>query len=197
MEVPSEIAVVKSMSDRLVTTHPAESARSAFEKMERRGVHHLPVIDESGKLIGLLSSRDFYRALADDFTKTAAGPTEAGLSAETLQGQMASRSSGATIRSIHELNPRMIVRDFMTMHPTAISPETEVREAAQIMIDEKISALVVVDSDKVVGMITHEDMLRVLTEVLGGPSQEFRRVEALLYNSPLSQVVNAISNAGL
>ena len=48
-----------------------------------------------------------------------------------------------------------------------MQPETDVRHAARLMREQKIGALPVVDGDRVVGILTESDVLRVFQDVLG------------------------------
>ncbi len=59
------------------------------------------------------------------------------------------------------------VEDF-TLGPTyAVAPDSPVREVARVMAERKLGSAVVVEGDKVVGMFTTIDALRVLASVLG------------------------------
>ena len=198
MEIPSEIPVSTSMAHRLLTTGPNESLQSAYERMERRGVHHLPVIDEDGRLVGLLNHRPQADTLEESscFSQPAVSAYDA----------LASRHRGALEAMFERGSDDSIlaasivtqtVGQAMAPHPTVISPSTQVRDAAKLMIDSKISALVVVEKTEVVGLITHEDMLRVLVDLLDGNLGDFKALEAAVYNSPIGIVVNALNNVGL
>ena len=54
------------------------------------------------------------------------------------------------------------VRDVMTPQPTAIASDATVVEAARRMSSENVGSLPVVDSDKLVGMVTDRDLVLVL-----------------------------------
>ena len=62
---PSEEAAVGSvMTDDVVSVPPTATIWDAASTMERRGVKRLPVIDESGDLVGIVSRADIVRAMA-------------------------------------------------------------------------------------------------------------------------------------
>ena len=212
MEIPSEIPVSSSMAHRLLTTGPNESLQSAYERMDRRGVHHLPVIDEGGRLVGLLSHRPPCETSVEDFRRPLARSAGASASSPSYDvlpvapsGALASQHLG-TLESMFGANDdstlagsivTQTVGQAMAPHPTVISPSTEVRDAAKLMIDAKVSALVVVDKREVVGLITHEDMLRVLVDLLDGNLGDLKRIEAAVFTSPIGDVMNALNNMGL
>ena len=57
------------------------------------------------------------------------------------------------------------VQDAMTSNPSAITPETSAREAAQLMKSEDTGVVPIVDGGKVVGVITDRDIaLRIVGE---------------------------------
>jgi CBS domain-containing protein len=57
------------------------------------------------------------------------------------------------------------VRDLMTQNPRAVRPDDTVVDAARMMRDENVGSLPVVDSDRLIGMITDRDLsVRVVAE---------------------------------
>ena len=51
------------MKQHVVTAHPHTSVRAGLAAMAEAGVRHLPVVDETGLLVGLVSQLDLVRAL--------------------------------------------------------------------------------------------------------------------------------------
>jgi acetoin utilization protein AcuB len=110
--------------------------------MEDNDFRRLPVIDD-GKLVGILTWSDICKALPF------------GASPSAIFGQ-------------DYLVAKMLVSQVMTPDPIAVTPLTTIDQAAQIMLQHKISGLPVVLGDKVIGIITESDMLRILvTETAG------------------------------
>jgi len=56
----------------------------------------------------------------------------------------------------------MLVRDVMTRNPVTIQADAPVREAAALLRRHEIGGLPVMEGDKLVGMITESDILRLL-----------------------------------
>ena len=126
---------------RLVMTPDPETVleeASLFEAaalMAELGVRHLPVVDELGKLIGMLSDRDIRSAIGD--------PVEA------LRGRHEDSESRAS--------------DVMSPDPLRASLDTPVSEIAEMLVDERIGAVPVVDEgDRPVGIISYVDLIRFL-----------------------------------
>ncbi len=61
----SEIPAAAVMSSPLVVIHPDESFDDAVQVMKKNHVHHLPVVDENGLLVGILAQSDLGRRLSN------------------------------------------------------------------------------------------------------------------------------------
>lgn len=60
----SPLTVSQLMKTPAHVVHPKTTLAHAREEMSRAGIHHLPVVDGSGTLVGMLSARDIDRAIA-------------------------------------------------------------------------------------------------------------------------------------
>ncbi len=121
------------------------SISSALEIMDKHDFHRLPVVDDKGNLIGLVTE---------------------GLISE-------SSGSNRTSLSIYELNyllSKTKVKDIMIQKVITISPEALVEEAAEKMRGNHINVLPVVDeTSKVIGIITESDIFAAFLDLLGYP----------------------------
>ena len=131
-----------AMSKHLITVQMNDTVKSAHETMQKNRVRHLPVKDESGSIIGVLSDRDVQRAVKGNGNST------------IIEGA--------------------VVRDFMAWPIRSVEGQTDLRVVATMMIDEKISSVLVTKSGFVVGIVTTEDMLKVLLELLGDDGENIR-----------------------
>jgi acetoin utilization protein AcuB len=159
------------MQSRLVTVSPRTTLPQAMRLAAERRIRHLPVV-EGPDLVGIVSDRDLKQAMA----------------------------SPATSLEVHELNyllNRLTVAEIMTRTVVTIGPLFPVEEAARLMLQEKISALPVVDGGRLVGIVTETDLLDLLVRAMGadGPST---RLDVLLEERPagLGEVVQTIEGAG-
>ena len=57
-----------------------------------------------------------------------------------------------------------VVRDLMSSPVKAVAPDAKVQEVAKLFIDKKISCALVIKQDEAVGIVTSEDLLRLLVE---------------------------------
>ena len=59
--IPLDTPVERVMTTKLVTASPDESIAMVASKMIEHGIRHIPVVDESGRLVGIISIRDVLR----------------------------------------------------------------------------------------------------------------------------------------
>ncbi|GIW71971.1 MAG: hypothetical protein KatS3mg102_1513 [Planctomycetota bacterium] len=132
--------VSRWMSRNVVTVKPSDRLVDAFEKMREHRIRHVPVV-ERGRLVGIVSDRDVRHALPMRAEQEAAG--------DDLYG-----------RAMLETP----VDKVMSRHPITCTPETTIREAAEIICREKVGALPVLDGERLVGIISAEDLLWAFVE---------------------------------
>jgi predicted transcriptional regulator len=102
-------------------------------------VTSLPVVDEHGRLVGVLSEADVLReALLPD----------------RRRHQIPSPVSGRTVP--------LRVRDVMSTLPMSVDPDTDLKDAAELLVDTQVKSLPVVERDRIVGMISRRDVVAVL-----------------------------------
>ena len=133
----SKLLAKDIMSSKLVTVGMNDSLQKAFQLMEEHHFRHLPVIDERGEFLGILSDRDFQRAL-----KT--------------------HKQGIEIEC--EVDSTLKALDLMSWPALVMSDEVCVSEIAQKMLESKISAVLVSSGGvgRVRGLVTTDDLLRLL-----------------------------------
>ena len=131
------------MSTDVATATEDVSMIKAGRIMRERKIRRLPVVDKDGKLVGIVSERDL----------KAASP------------------SSATSLDMYEMTyllSELKVKAIMTKDPVRIRRTDTVERAALIMRDRKFGSLPVVDeADKVVGIITENDLFAAFLDLLG------------------------------
>ena len=125
-----------------ITVTPDTSVMKASQLMKENNIRRLPVVDENGKVVGIVSDRDLKEA----------------------------SPSKATTLDVHELYyllSELKVKDIMSKKVYTIKPTDTVEKAAVIMLEHKITGLPVVEDGKLVGILTQGDVFRVLTSITG------------------------------
>ena len=120
---------------------PERSVADALEIMGQHGIRHLPVLDETGELHGLVTRSSLAQALPGIGT---------GLT------QFESRYLSSSTR----------VREVMIHAPFSVAEDEAVEEAARIMNSRRISSLLVLRGRGLVGIITDTDFVGVAINLL-------------------------------
>lgn len=68
--LPLSVPLTECMTPDPVTVGPKDSVRTAILRMEAGGYRHLPVVDEAGRPVGVLSAKRIVRYLVEHFPGT-------------------------------------------------------------------------------------------------------------------------------
>ncbi len=118
-----------------ITANPGMPLYEANTLMFENGVRRLPVVSK-GRLVGMVTLSDIQRALPTAFD---AWDTDTQLKVSQL-----------------------VVGDVMTPEPVTASPEDSLQAAAEQMLENQVSALPVVEDERVVGILTESDIFRLV-----------------------------------
>ena len=129
------------MHTEVVTLRPTDTLDVADDIMALGRIRHLPVVDESQKLIGLVSRKDVVRASVTSVLHW--GPSKE-----------------------HHWLGTIPVGEVMTKVVTAINPDRDLIEAIDKMVGGKFGCLPVVENGVLVGLITETDCLLALRSLL-------------------------------
>lgn len=126
------------MSTELKTIGPSATLAEARERMQEHRIHHLPVVEGDGTLVGLLTLTDVLRA-TDSFLR-----------------EQDERIRAADVR----------VADVMTTDIATVSSNAGLRQAALFLEKYRIGCLPIVDDEKLIGIITDTDFVAVAINLL-------------------------------
>jgi acetoin utilization protein AcuB len=130
------------MTPNPVTVSPLTSVAEVWDLMRELEIRHVPVV-ENGGLVGMLSDRDLAQF---DIARllTVEG-------AEGLRDQLG-----------------MPVVRVMSADVIFVNPDTELNEVVELLVEHKVGALPVVQSDsrEVVGIVSYIDVLRAVQDLL-------------------------------
>lgn len=62
---PAETTVSEIMSGRIITGNPDWTLKECSRVMQENHIHHLPIADENGALIGMISATDIFMAVEE------------------------------------------------------------------------------------------------------------------------------------
>ena len=133
------------MTKNPITIEQERPLSTAIDLMIEHKIRHLPVLDERGDVVGIITDRDL-RNLA------LAPAVEQYLSAA---GRRHLRNIGAVLENLR-------VKDAMTCNPITTRPDMPVTQAAALMLESHIGSLPVIENGRLVGMITDRDAVKAL-----------------------------------
>ncbi len=136
--------VDKSMTKEVVTIGGDAGILEARSLMDSHQIRHIPVVDNDGILIGIVTDRDIRSAMPsiimDDFDSV----------------------------KVRDRLADLKVRDIMTKDPICLTPTYTLQDAILLMQKKKVGAFPVVDEKKkLLGIISIRDLMRAFINVLG------------------------------
>lgn len=134
-----------------ITIDPEAPLGTAMDVMRAKQVRHLPVVDDEGQLVGIITDRDLRQA------------TVAPALAEHLSLAGRRRLRGLT-QTLEDLR----VTDAMTWVVVTTHPEATVAHAAGLMFEHRVGSLPVVKNGKLMGVVTERDLLKALRGAYAG-----------------------------
>ncbi|MEO0563392.1 MAG: CBS domain-containing protein [Chloroflexota bacterium] len=115
------------MTTEVITTTSDETIIQADEILREYGIRRLPVVNDRGKVVGIITKGDVREAKPSD-------------------------ASSLSIWEINYLVAKLKVRDVMTNNVLTVLPTDEIEEAADVMLNNKVSGLpVVTEGGELVG----------------------------------------------
>ena len=141
-KVPAERELRFWMRTPAITVNLAAPVSEALARMREHDVRRLPVVLDTGELRGMITQGD-------------------------IRGADVLMVAGLDPLDIADALRRVKVHEVMSTDPIAVTPETDLREAALLMIENKIGGLPIVDdANLVLGIVTESDLFEALLQQL-------------------------------
>jgi CBS domain-containing protein len=180
------------MTKKVISVSPQASVADALDIMTRSRLSGLPVIDERGSLVGIVSEADFLRRAELGTAK----PRAHWFESVFLPGKVAEVYARAHAKHVDQI---------MSTSVATIGETAGLGEAVALMEKRRIKRLPVVAGGKVVGMIARADFVHALAEFVRQPYEEGvvgdaeikRRIEAEMQAqlwAPIASVDVAVKN---
>lgn len=141
------------MTPDIVTLTPDLEIGQAAKCLLEKRINGAPVVDASGKLVGILCQSDLIAT-----QKRLSLP-----SLFTLLDGFIPLRSAKQIESEFQKIAAITVKQAMTPSPTAVGPDAPIEEIATLMVEKGFHTLPVLDEGRLVGVIGKEDVLKTLT----------------------------------
>ncbi|MBD2040754.1 CBS domain-containing protein [Microcoleus sp. FACHB-672] len=147
--MPKTVADV--MSRDLIIVRPETPLQEAIEILAERRISGLPVVDETGKLVGILSETDLM--------VRATGTTPPAY-ITLLDSVIYLKNPATHERDLHKALGQT-VGEVMSQNPITITPDKSLTDAARQIHDRKIHRLPVLDANgHLIGILTRGDIVR-------------------------------------
>ena len=134
------------MAAKVVSVRPETPYKAALELLVRSDVSGLPVIDETGQLVGIVTEADLVAKEAFTVQRRRALATFVDV---LIAPEWVKKSDGK------------VVAEFMTKDVSVCEPGDDPREVARRMLERRVKRMPVVQSGEVVGIVTRNDILSI------------------------------------
>lgn len=126
------------MTKELITAGPGVPLTDIARTMADHAIRRVPIVDAQGKLLGLVSSEDVLHACPIDVNPF----------------KFMADSDAATAMA------KLTAAQVMARNPLTTTPEAPIEQAARLMRDHKLGALLVIRNEHLLGVITESDIFR-------------------------------------
>ena len=129
------------MTSELVTVSPKTKIFDAVDLMKKYDIHRLPVL-ENEQLVGLITEG-------------------------TIQAALPSKATSLSVHEVNYLLNKTVVADVMITEVKTISPDAQLEDGIFLMRQNKINVLPVLEGEKLVGIITNNDIFDAFLKLTG------------------------------
>lgn len=160
------------MTTQVVTVRPTTAVKAAAALLVERGISAVPVVDDDDALLGIVSEADLMRL-------------ETGLDPRAHAIPLAH----------HERYVPTTVEEIMTREVVAASEDADAAELARLMLERRVKRIPIVSGNRVVGIVSRRDLLRVLArsdEAIRGEVEELLDDEILMIGHFAVEVSNGV-----
>lgn len=140
------------MQKRIVTVQAGDPIHEVERVLAEAKVTGVPVLDDNEHVIGMISMTDLVKRHADDD-----GPEEA-----DYLGVDDDLEDAGTVMFRRSLADEMCAADLVTGELALVSPTASLREVSRIMVSEQTHRLLVVQHNRLLGLVSTMDVLRAI-----------------------------------
>jgi len=151
VELPTHLVVRDLMTPQVLSARPEQSLGDVARMMMDKDVRALPVVDDNGSLVGMVTHRELLKYLIPDYLQ------------RTKSGKF--RAMPASMASSHQSSgdPRGLpVKDVMSRAVLCLSEDQTLTDVANLMNNKDVDRFPVVREGIVVGFLTRADLIRRL-----------------------------------
>jgi len=124
------------MTRDVVTLRGDDRLVSADDIMRLGRIRHMPIVDREQRLLGILSQTDLFRGAVLD-------------------------ALGYDPKATRRISSGIAVSEIMTTPVVTIAPDAPLQDAARLLLERKIGCLVVLEHERIVGILTESDFVKL------------------------------------
>ncbi len=129
------------MTSEVFALRKTDNLVVAKSLMELARIRHIPIVDQEQSFIGIITHRDILAATISRF---------ADIDSKTQE----------------EIYTNVPIQEIMRTDVKTVTPQTDIKEAAQILLDHKYGCLPVLNDHRLVGIITEADFLKMTVSLM-------------------------------
>jgi CBS domain-containing protein len=146
--------VTEIMSTDVLAFHRDTPLEDALAGLSGRGISGAPVVDDAGRLVGLLDDTDLLLSESRVHAPTAIEILGAYIPLPSALDRFREEIQHALARTVGEL---------MDDHPPAVLTDATIEDVATVMVERQVSRVPVVDEDRrVVGIVSRGDLVAAM-----------------------------------
>ncbi|MBK6902699.1 MAG: CBS domain-containing protein [Saprospirales bacterium] len=132
------VSIKQIMTTEVLTVHPGDTMEQVHLVFRSSDIHHLPVVDEEGRVVGIISKSDYY-SISNAFP--------------LFRPDLRAAANDRLFKSL-------LVEDVMTRQVATLTPEDSISIAAGYFKENLFHAIPIVDKGGLlVGILTTFDLL--------------------------------------
>lgn len=139
------------MTVEVQTVSPETRVSDIARTVSETAAPVIPVVSTEGRVLGAVSQFDLVAKHARVHVPRYLGFLGAVIPIDTHR-------TGEELRHVLSVT----AADLMSTDFPSVSPETEIDDAASLMVEEKVDALLVLENDRLAGVLTQMDIIRLL-----------------------------------
>jgi CBS domain-containing protein len=124
------------MTKEVATLERNDKLKIADDVMRLGRIRHMPVLDDAGEIVGIVSQRDLFR------------------------GALA-RCIGYGEFAQQKLLEQLVVKEIMSSEVVTVNPYAPLQQAARLMLERKIGCVVVAEDARLVGILPESDFVKL------------------------------------
>ncbi|MCD4782902.1 MAG: CBS domain-containing protein [Candidatus Eremiobacteraeota bacterium] len=129
------------MTGNVITVREEDSLLQARNSMKKNQIRHLPVLNDEGKLVGIITFSN-------------------------IMGYTPTQAISMNFWEMMDIISRKKVKDAMTVAPATATPDMPIEDVATLFREEKVGILPVIEENHLIGIITDTDVLNAFTDLM-------------------------------